>query len=72
MGMKMIAEMSATQRSEGEIVSLGTRNGMELAILKQTEKSIYCRGTSFCKTPILFRPLSCKPERPRPENEALA
>ena len=36
----MIAEMSATQRSEEEIVSLGTRNGMELAILKRTEKSL--------------------------------
>ena len=37
--MKMIAEVSATQRSEEEIVSLGTRNGMELAILKRIEKS---------------------------------
>jgi len=35
----MIAEVSATQRSEEEIVSLGTRNGMELAILKRIEKS---------------------------------
>jgi dTDP-4-dehydrorhamnose 3,5-epimerase len=38
--MKMIAEMSATQRSEEGIVSLGTRNGIELAILKRTEKSL--------------------------------
>jgi hypothetical protein len=37
--MKMIAEMSATQRSEEGIISLGTRNGIELAILKRTEKS---------------------------------
>src|SRR2546429_5508435 len=36
----MIAEMSATQRSDEGIVSLGTRNGMELAILKRTEKSL--------------------------------
>jgi|SRR5882762_1707743 len=62
--MKMIAEMSATQRSEGEIVSLGTRNGMELAILKRTEKSIYCRGMLFCKTPILFRSDSVKRHLP--------
>src|SRR5437879_348160 len=38
--MKMIAELSATQRSEEGIVSLGTRNGIELAILKRTEKSL--------------------------------
>lgn len=36
----MIAELSATQRSEEGIVSLGTRNGIELAILKRTEKSL--------------------------------
>ena len=35
----MMAEVSATQRSDEEIVSLGTRNGIELAILKRTEKS---------------------------------
>ncbi len=35
----MMSEVSATQRSEG-IVSLGTRNGIELAILKRTEKSL--------------------------------
>jgi len=38
--MKMIAEMSAKQIGDEEIVSLGTRNGMELAILKRTEKSL--------------------------------
>src|ERR1700676_4071535 len=38
--MKMIAEMSAKQISDEGIVSLGTRNGMELAILKRTEKSL--------------------------------
>src|SRR5256885_13161727 len=38
--MKMIAEMSARRRSEEGIVSLGTRNGIELAILKRTEKSL--------------------------------
>src|SRR6266446_4180978 len=38
--MKMMAEMSATQRSDEGIISLGTRNGMELAILKRTEKSL--------------------------------
>src|SRR5438094_1965578 len=38
--MKMMAEVSATQRSDEEIVSLGTRNGIELAILKRTEKSM--------------------------------
>jgi dTDP-4-dehydrorhamnose 3,5-epimerase len=38
--MKMIAEMSAKQISNEGIVSLGTRNGMELAILKRTEKSL--------------------------------
>ena len=36
----MIAKLSATQRSEEGIVSLGTRNGIELAILKRTEKSL--------------------------------
>ena len=36
----MIAELSATQRNEEGIVSLGTRNGIELAILKRTEKSL--------------------------------
>ena len=36
----MIAEMSAKQIGDEEIVSLGTRNGMELAILKRTEKSL--------------------------------
>jgi dTDP-4-dehydrorhamnose 3,5-epimerase len=38
--MKMIAEMSAKQISNEGIVSLGTHNGMELAILKRTEKSL--------------------------------
>jgi dTDP-4-dehydrorhamnose 3,5-epimerase len=38
--MKMIAELSATQRSEEGIVPLGARNGIELAILKRTEKSL--------------------------------
>jgi hypothetical protein len=38
--MKMMAEVSATQRSDEGIVSLGTRNGIELAILKRTEKSL--------------------------------
>ena len=36
----MIAEMSATQRSEEEIVFLGTHNGMEQAILNRAEKSM--------------------------------
>ena len=36
----MIAELSATQRSEEGIVPLGARNGIELAILKRTEKSL--------------------------------
>src|SRR5260370_36652104 len=38
--MKMMVEVSATQRSDEGIVSLGTRNGMELAVLKRTEKSL--------------------------------
>ncbi|MCU1317025.1 MAG: dTDP-4-dehydrorhamnose 3,5-epimerase related [Candidatus Acidoferrum typicum] len=38
--MKMMAEVSATQRSDEGIVSLGTRNGIELAILKRAEKSM--------------------------------
>jgi hypothetical protein len=36
----MIAGLSATQRSEEGIVSLGTRNGIEVAILKRNEKSL--------------------------------
>jgi hypothetical protein len=32
--------MSATQQSVKEIVSLGKRNGIKLAILKRTEKSV--------------------------------
>jgi len=32
----MMTEASATQRSDEGIISLGTRNGMELAILKRT------------------------------------
>src|SRR5436853_590664 len=39
-GMKTMAEVSATQRSNEGIVSLGTRNGIELAILTRTEKSM--------------------------------
>src|SRR5437016_12542004 len=38
--MKTMAEVSATQRSNEGIVSLGTRNGIELAILTRTEKSV--------------------------------
>jgi len=36
----MMAEVSATQGSDEEIVSLGTRNGIEFAILKRAEKSM--------------------------------
>src|SRR5258706_4967687 len=36
--MKMIGEMPEKQIGDEEIVSLGTRNGMDLAILKRTEK----------------------------------
>jgi dTDP-4-dehydrorhamnose 3,5-epimerase len=36
----MAAEPSATQKSAEGIVSLGTRNGIELAILKRTEKTL--------------------------------
>ncbi len=36
----MMTEVSAKQKSDEGIVSLGTRNGMELAILKRAEKSL--------------------------------
>jgi hypothetical protein len=35
-----MTEASAAQRSNEGIVSLGTRNGMELAILKRAAKSL--------------------------------
>src|SRR5437773_4668965 len=50
--MKMMAEVSATRRSDEEIVSLGTRNGIELAILKRTEKSV---GTIIAKLDLTGR-----------------
>jgi len=37
--MKIVGRVSATQRSNEGIVSLGKRNGIELAILTRTQKS---------------------------------